>query len=353
MPRLTSDLVRIAVVGPSLERLREDERDLDVEDALGKAGLRALGVARVIPADEDAAPPPQTADARHRPMQVLSLSQDPGTGVATFARTSPVPLVAHVERNDRGTWLSVVSVFPDGTLLRTVRRPEGIPEGLQGGAGEVLSASDAPLAAWFLRLTVDKFAFTFRDQPWAGLRQQVLPNEASARQVLRAHEELAMSLGEPVVVDDLELDAAVQRRFIHALAASLAWDEVLGTRVGWGAIALRWALAGVLLWPGVPGLGAFAALLFLVRRASAAVWQLLMGDVEISALGWWGLLAAAAWTWGVAGAVGVAVAVQVVVDVAEMAAVLAADGVGAAALERWRTPLPKVAASELVASYPP
>lgn len=264
--------------------------------------------------------------------------------------------VVYLERVDDRVYAPFQRLAPDGTIVRTYRRPPTQPDGFPMVTGGFASARVPGLHAAVVALAGDAFAVNKVAKP--GIRQfdRALPTlplaEAYAHHLAHVDEVLGDTPAAPV---DMTLATAMSRRTMHALKAFLEADAQVHATAG--LVRVLAAFGGAALLTGLIAQSWGAAVLgvALCPLAGQAIWRALCGWrpptmpvaltlvvlVAARQLGW-------PWTPFLA-AIGLGAATDAAHDL--FVVWMAVRGKNRLAT-RLRTP-PPVPADELVRRYPP
>lgn len=181
--------------------------------------------------------------------------------------------LAELEANGMGEWLSLHRLHADGSLVRTIRRPEGDPVGTPGVSAQFQQARWPGLHALVVRLTGDTFTNHRTVKPRVRQWDQGVPS-VSVREVWDAHLAFAdgLELASEPVTPTRNLAVCMSRRTMDVTLASIEHVQMWGARVWIGLETLgRLAAAGIL--GGVTGTWLAAAVgFFLVKPVSDVVW---------------------------------------------------------------------------------
>lgn len=268
----------LAVEPRGLHAVPHSQRDPKVEREVEQAGFVRLAVTS---AQLPAAPDDEPAQAPGAPIRTLQLLKlGPPTWYAQLFRAADGRSWALIERVDEHTWLSLLSLRDDGTLVRTIVQPFASPPLDNDTAAELISGP--PLlpgfAEFVTELAGEPFANKFPDLPGVGLRQRVLPTGLAAAQARDAHQAhlTATATAAPTAEHTVEQYLAAARRAlqindVHEQAMSRWRTRTLGLMLAAGLatrLALFWAL-----WPGDPP---FWQAYLLTEVASRLPWSLLL-----------------------------------------------------------------------------
>ncbi|MCB9665454.1 MAG: hypothetical protein H6732_15180 [Alphaproteobacteria bacterium] len=222
--------------------------------------------------------------------------------------------LATVEHARGAEWISLRRYHDDGSLVRSLRRPEGV-ERLPSGVAAVFLGARLPLlfhaVSW---LAGDTFALNFSPRTGLGEHNQVVDVD-DAGELWQAHRAWATArLGEGAVAVpmDLELALALGRRTLHtastcadAMGATTGRDLLVGHALVYAAVVgvlwaggLHVAVAAVVglpatflgmavlawaggLWSSITLGGAFLANLLLARQLDAGLLVLAAAGVAL------------------------------------------------------------------------
>lgn len=187
--------------------------------------------------------------------------------------------IAVLEHSDHGDWLAFRRVFADGSVVRTLRRPDAMPVGAPAATGPFVDTPVPGLYALLCWLAGDGILIGRGPKPLVRQWDQVV-GSVDAAATLRAHHALlsSVALVGPAAPASMALVVASGRRTLHVSAEGL---ELSHQRAGQALVVGR-ALAGLAAWGVVSwGTGAWMeALLAAVLAPWAATrwWTVLSGQ---------------------------------------------------------------------------
>lgn len=262
---------------------------------------------------------------------------------------------AHLESTAHGDWVTFRSLYEDGSLVRTSRRPDGMGHDAPGATGFFVDSPVPGLYALMCRLAGDHFMVGKGPKPklrqWDHVTDAATATEAWA--VHRGHVD-ALAVASPAVPSDMPLTLAQNRRTMHVTLEGL---ERAGRWSAWvgGVLSTVGTVSAAFLVAGATGSfvqGGVAAVL--LPWASSSWWSVACGGAPATVvLAPTALVCGAIWWADLPLAVaGVAIVVAFVGTVASRLVSFWLSGAGRSWVEPWIAVPPPLAAAELLERYP-
>lgn len=338
-------------------RLRAGPYDLDAAgdkvDRVRASQFAALGLvgARIVWSREvEAAPAEATVvvptSGPLRPLRPLQLFANENAIVELL--TLDHQIIAGVELNNHGPWLSLYSLLEDGTVVRTVCSPSAAYQACHSELSELFGAARFGMTGWLAWANALPLGAAFVDKPAVGLRQQWVPEGAVVGDLLAAHRRLLGEVGgHPVDLSDDALSLALHRRTLDVMVTQLGLAEHKRQNLARLALVLSVTITAMASRDLAPDLQAATVLFLLVRITAPTPWGFLLGGppwamlVAGAVLAWFAS-SLALWIPGVVGLVAVATLWELGTRAAGM---LAGGAWSASLMSRIREPGPVPAAA--------